>query len=49
MSSKTIKTFEYDDAWIYCVLNDIRNFQVVKCANRKYGIFLKNKNKWVKG
>jgi len=45
---KKIKIFEYDDAWIYCVLNDIKNFQVVKQGKRKYGIFMKNNKKWVK-
>jgi len=49
MSSKRIKTFEYDEAWVYCVLNDIVNFSIVKCDNRKYAIFLKNSKKWVKG
>jgi hypothetical protein len=46
---KKIKIFEYDDAWIHCVLNDIKNFQVVKQGKRKYSILIKskNKNKWV--
>jgi hypothetical protein len=47
MSSKKIRTFEYDEAWIYCVLNKISDFQVIKCENRKYGIFLKSSKKWI--
>ena len=49
MSRKSIKTFEYDEAWIYCVLNKIANFQVIKQQNKKYGIFMKDSKKWVTG
>lgn len=47
LRNKKIKTFEYDDAHIYCVMNDITSFKIIKQGTRKYGIFLKNKNKWV--
>lgn len=47
MSNKKVKTFEYDEAWIYCVIHKVNNFQIVKCDNKKYGIFLKSNKKWI--
>lgn len=47
MSRKSIRTFEYDEAWIYCVRNKIANFQVIKQQNKKYGVFMKDSKKWV--
>lgn len=47
MSNKKIRTFEYDEAWVYCVLNKVNNFQIVKCDSKKYGILLKNSKKWI--
>lgn len=49
MNKKSVKIFtEYSDAFIYCVLNDIKNYRVVKHSSNKGGstrnwfVFLSN-------